>query len=308
MWQEVERFLRPRVERVEGLLRHGLGPLAADLLEREQRPVPEELAYQQRQARVLALAAPLLVSRVRAVLDEPIIVFKGPEIGARYPGSARLFGDVDLLVADAPAAQRTLVAAGFVEAPDPEGEWVGIHHLPRISWPGIPLYLEVHMQPKWPDGFAPPPTAELFAAAVPTKLGVPGVLAPEPGHHALLVAAHGWAHQPLANFRDLLDVGALAAEADAGELELLARRWGIERLWRTTVEALAAVLSDRRTTPLRVWAGHVHALRAQTVLEQHLERIASPFWSCRRGRRPGIRCARSAPSSGRPSTKDGATR
>ena len=278
LWKDVDAFIRPRIGGVEGLVRHGLGPLAADILEREGRALPEVLGSEQRRARVAALAAPVLLSRVRGVLQEPIIVLKGPEIASRYPGSARLFSDIDLLTPDAAAAQSELVASGFVEAPDHEGIWVGIHHLPPISWPGIPLYLEVHAEPKWPDGLAPPPNAELFAAGTPARLGVPGVLAPDPGHHALLVAAHAWAHQPLRTFRDLLDVGALAAEADAGELERLARRWDIGRLWRTTGEALAALLSGRRTAPLRLWAGHVGSLRAQTVLEQHLERIASPFW------------------------------
>jgi hypothetical protein len=284
LWEQVDRFLRARVDRVEGLARHGLGPLAADRLARDGRPVPKELAHQQARARLLALTAPLLVSRVRGAVDQPLIVFKGPEVAVRYPGSARLFGDIDLLVADAAAAQRALVAAGFVEEPDPEGLWVGIHHLPRIRWPDIPLQLEVHTHPKWPDGLVPPPTEELFAAAVPARIGVPGVLAPDPAHHALLVAAHAWAHKPLANVRDLLDAGAVAAEADARELAQTASDWGVERLWRTTDEALTAILTESRTTPLRVWAGHVGALRAQTVLEQHLERIASPFWGLPAGR------------------------
>jgi Uncharacterised nucleotidyltransferase len=278
LWDGVDAFLRPRIGNVEGLVRHGLAPLAADILERDGRALPAVLEHEQQRARLAALAAPALVARVRGILEGPVLVLKGPEVAARYPGSARRFGDVDLLVPDAAAAQRALVAAGFVEAPDPEGIWVGIHHLPRIAWPGVPLDLEIHTQPKWPAGRVPPSNAEVFAAAVPSRLGVGDVLAPDPAHHALLVAAHGWAHQPLANFRDLLDAAAVAAEADPSELERLARRWGIERLWRTTAEALAALLAGGRTAPLRLWAGHVGGLRAQTVLEQHLERVVAPFW------------------------------
>jgi hypothetical protein len=278
LWAGVDAFLRARADDLDGLLRHGLGPLAGDALERQGRPVPAEIAQQLARARLAALSAPVLLARVRSALDDPILVLKGPELAARYRGTARLFGDIDILTPDARSAQRALLDAGFVEAPDPEGIWVGIHHLPPIHCPDLPLYLEVHAEPKWPEGLAPPAIDELFDAAEPARVGVPGVLAPDAGHHALLIAAHAWAHQPLANFRDLLDVGVLAAESDAEELELLARRWQMGHLWQTTTRTLTALLSGRRTVPLRLWAGHVGSLRPQTVLEQHLERILSPFW------------------------------
>ncbi len=115
------------------------------------------------------------------------------------------------------------LAAGFVEEDDPEGIWVGIHHLPRLGWPGTTLAVEIHSEPKWPDGLRPPHNEELFEAAVPSEVGVADVLAPLPAHHALLLAAHAWAHQPLGRARDLVDVGALRAEADGAELERLAR-------------------------------------------------------------------------------------
>jgi hypothetical protein len=116
---------------------------------------------------------------------------------------------------------------------------------------------------------------------VPAAVETAGIFAPAPAHHALLLAAHAWAHQPLGRARDLLDVGVFAAEVDSSELSRLARAWGLGRLWSTTSAALAAFVSGRRTWPLRLWAGHVSELRVQTVVEQHLERLLAPFWGFR---------------------------
>jgi hypothetical protein len=128
----------------------------------------------------------------------------------------------------------------------------------------------------------PPSIDELLDAAVPSeagrKAGVEGILAPNPAHHALLLAAHGWAHQPLGRARDLVDVGAFRAEADAAEIRTTARRWGIARLWETTDRAIDGLLHEQRPLPFRLWAGHVADLREKTVVEDHLERLCSPVW------------------------------
>ena len=116
-----------------------------------------------------------------------------------------------------------------------------------------------------------------------------GLLAPSPSHHAILVAAHGWAHQPLGRLRDLVDVGAFAVETDPRELDQQAGRWGVSRLVATTVYSLEAVLRGRRTAPLRLWAGHLPEVRDQTVFEHHLERVLAPFWGL-----PFDRAARSS--------------
>ena len=62
------------------------------------------------------LAAPETLARVRRVVDGPILLHKGPEAAAAYPDPVmRGFDDIDLIVRDAPAVQRALVRAGFVE-------------------------------------------------------------------------------------------------------------------------------------------------------------------------------------------------
>ena len=278
-WSAVDRLVEPRLADVDGLSIHGLGPLAADLLQRLGRPIPLPFVQQLRAAGVANLTAPALVARVRnACADGPMLLVKGPEAAVRYPRGARAFYDIDLLVPDAAKVQRALLAAGFVEEEDPEGLWIGIHHLAPVSWPGLPLRVEVHAQPKWPEGLTPPPIEELFDRAVPTALGVQGVLSPSPACHTLLIAAHAWAHQPLGRARDLLDVGALGVDADPTQLARLAESWGLAPVWRTTSAALDALLTARRTLPLRLWAAHTSELRVQTVLEDHFERVFSPFW------------------------------
>ena len=278
-WDAVERLVESRLDRLPGLVAHGLAPLAAGALERRGSPAPGVLQQQQHLSRIANLTAPLLLERVRAACDGPLLLHKGAEAAARYPDRARGFGDIDLLVPDAERVQRQLLAAGFLAEPDPHGAWVGIHHLARLTWPGTSLAVEIHSAPKWPDGSQPPANDELFHEAVESETGVAGVLAPASRHHALLVAAHAWAHQPLGKARDLVDFGALRSECDDAELELLARAWGLDHIRRATSAALDALLTGGKTWPLRLWAKHVPDLSEQTVFQQHLQRLLAPFWA-----------------------------
>ena len=276
-WDRVGDLIVSKLDDPAGLSAHGLGPLAADTLDRRGVPVPDLLRRQQHSARIATLTAPVLLERIRVACDGPILLLKGPEVAARYPNRARTFGDLDILVPDARRTQSELVAAGFVQEDDPEGIWVSIHHLARLTSSGMTLPIEIHSVPKWPDGLRPPSNGELFEAAIPSEL-VAGVLVPAASHHAIILAAHAWAHQPLGRARDLVDVGAFRAGADAAELEQLARAWGLMRPWRTMSAGLDALLAGNATWPLRLWARHIQMLRGPTVLEEHLERILAPFW------------------------------
>jgi hypothetical protein len=66
---------------------------------------------------------------------------------------------------------------------------------------------------------------------------VGGVLAPSAAKHALLVAAHSWAHEPLRLLRDIVDDAAISREADPSELQALAAEWSVTRLLRSTDDA-----------------------------------------------------------------------
>ncbi len=153
------------------------------------------------------------------------------------------------------------------------------HHLPPLRWPTIPLSVEVHSGPNWPLRAQPPPLAEILEGAVPSALGIDGILAPHPLHHTLILASHAWRHGPLLVLRDLVDIAAISAELDRAELDRLASRWGITRVWNTTISAVDALFyGGRRTAPLRSWARHLEPVRERTVFENHLERWLHAFW------------------------------
>ena len=172
----------------------------------------------------------------------------GPEIAFRYPGSARAFVDLDLLVPDARTVHAQLRDSGFMEFGDP-----AFHHRRPLSRPDLPLLVEIHSAPKWPDRLAAPDTREVIDNAIPSVVGVDGVLAPGPARHAVLIAAHAWAHQPLGRLRDLVDIRAIAAEADAAEMDRLVRAWQLARIWRTTGAVADALFGEgRRPLALRL--------------------------------------------------------
>jgi hypothetical protein len=106
-----------------------------------------------------------------------------------------------------------------------------------------------------------------------------GLLLLPPAHHALLLAVHGWAHTPLARLRDLLDVALVGAAAEPDEIDELAARWGVRRMWRSTSRAIDAVLGGgMRPASVAIWARHLEQARERTVLESHLQRWLGSLW------------------------------
>ena len=224
-----------------------------------------------------SLIAPLVLQRVLAAVDEPVVLMKGPEVAQWWQNPlTRSYRDLDVLVEDSEATWHTLREAGFQPTGDP-AIYLGIHHLRPLVWPGLPLVVEVHHQPKWLDD-AEAPTAELLRTAVPSATGIPGLLALEPARHAVVLAVHAWAHVPLGRLCRLVDVAALSQRADRDELARIARAWDVERLWRTTEATIDSLFGDRRR-PLvgHLWARHLWSVRERTVLERHIERWLAPF-------------------------------
>jgi hypothetical protein len=263
---------------IDGVLAHKLAPLAAGRRRSAGEPVPEAFAAEERAASFAGLSAIGLLQRIRELGDGPIVLLKGPEVAALYPQNGRRFGDIDVLTPDAPGLHRCLRDHGFVvvETPFDHREH---HHLEPLRWPVIPLYVEVHASPNWPQGIATPSVAEILEAAVPSVVEIDGILAPSKLHHALLLAAHSWAHEPLEALRDLIDVAVFAAEEDDVDLQRTAASWGLDRVWDTTRRATEALLFDGPTTAaLRIWARHLAAVRERTVFETHLQAALHPFW------------------------------
>ena len=263
---------------VEGVLAHKLGPLAAGRRRAAGDPVPREFAAEERAASFATLSATGLLRRIREVGDGPIVLLKGPEVAALYPPNSRRFGDVDVLTPDPVGLHRTLREHGFLEVDTPFDHREH-HHLSPLRWPVVPLDVEVHASPNWPRGIGGAPLPEILEAAAPSLVDVEGITAPSRPHHALILAAHAWAHEPLQTLRDLLDVAVLAADQSPADLDRVATEWGLGRVWRTTQRAIDGLFfGDRRSAALRIWARHLAAVRQRTVFESHLQAAVHPFW------------------------------
>jgi hypothetical protein len=269
-----------RARTLDELEHHGLQLLAGRRWRALGLPVPERLVAQERMAAATSLAAAAVLRRVRNAYGGDLLLLKGPETATAYPDPGlRPYGDVDLLVDDSRAAQDTLIAAGFEPIGD-ERRYDGLHHLRPLRLPGLPLVLELHHAPKWPPGLKAPSAAALLESAVPARCGIEGILGLSPAHHAIVLAGHAWAHAPLGNLRQLLDIALVAAEAGQTDCRALAERWGASRLWHATVRALAAIFgSARRPVAVTLWARHLASVRERTVLETHLSSWLSPLWS-----------------------------
>lgn len=138
--------------------------------------------------------------------------------------------------------------------------------------------IEVHRTPKWPNGFSAPDSAAVFAATVPAPWGGGLVLTLPPSHHAVIVAAHAWAHRPLRRLMDLLDLTVLLEAGNRAEATAIAGGWGVASILASTTAAADAIFGDRRRTlPLRSWARNLPAARERSPREAWLERYLAPF-------------------------------
>ena len=279
LWERVDALI-DRAPSHADLRSHGLQLLAARRFRATGQGVPADFRREERAAAVAALTAPVVLERVVAAIGADCILLKGPEAARRYPDPGlRGFGDVDVLTRDAPAAQRALLAAGFTAVGDPR-LYEDIHHLRPLVDPGLRLPIEVHAAPKWVAPLRPPSVDELFEAAVPSAVGVPGVLGLPAEHQSVLLAVHSWAHEPLRRLRDLVDVAATVAWADRAEAMRLANRWGVGQLWTTTLASVDALFGDGDLPlVLRIWGQNLPRTRERTVLENHLQRLLSDFWA-----------------------------
>jgi hypothetical protein len=291
VWPNIEELLRhdPSVER---LRLHGVELIAAELWSREGREVPSELREEARLVEFEAMAVPFVLRRVRAACEGRVVLMKGPELAAHYPSPVmRPYRDLDMLVEDPEAAQAALLDAGFIEVGNPD-DYVNVHHLRPLMWPSIQIPIELHREVNHAEWLAPPPTEELFELTEPSATGVAGMLAPIPAAHAVLVVAHSWAHEPLRRLLDLVDVAVVLDGADRAQANELARRWGLERVWRITLDAVDSLLCGQRGgLSSRVWARHLAGIRERSVFETHLALWAATACGLPGARARAIRAA-----------------
>lgn len=282
LWDGVGRLI-DRSSSLPNLRAHGLQMLAVWHWRGLGRAVPEALEWEELVCRQTTFNATAVLRAAREAYDGRILVLKGPEVAARYPDPyLRPFSDLDLLVDDVEKAQRALLAAGFAAVgPYEDSYYERLHHArPLLAPSHSPPIVELHRAPNWVKFGDPPGCAELMDAAVPSSTGLPGLLALAPAHHAVVLAAHSWGEKPLRGIRDLIDVTALAGEADPGEMRRIAARWELSRVWDTTIAVADAVLfGQRRPWAMRIWARDLETVRDRTVWDDHVRNWLGPYWA-----------------------------
>jgi hypothetical protein len=274
LWRRVSHVVS-RTASVEALRHHGVHLMAAADRHARGLPVADDLHADELRAALLTLSAPTLLRRVRSAYDGRLLLIKGPELAACYPRpQLRPFIDLDLLTDDPGAAHCALRSAGFIEV-GVSAAYTGAHHLRPLAWPQLPLTIELHRTLNHPSWLAPPPSRELLELTRPSATGVDGLLGLLPAAHAIVIALHSWAHQPLRRLLDLVDIMMVLEPSDRAEAGRLARRWGSHRVWRTTLSAAVSLLEEgSRAFTLSTWARHLAEVRERTVLETHLARWA----------------------------------
>lgn len=268
LWAVVERLVDEATDPA-ALQAHGLHLVAARRWRTTGRVVPAAWSEAERIAAVIALATPSLLTRIRSVLPGPILLLKGAEIAARYPDPLlRPFGDLDVLVPDAQAAERALHEAGFLAV---EGETAVARpqHQPPLGWPRSPLPVELHHalpMPAWAD---PPLVSALIATSAPSATNIDGIETLSVPGHAVLLAAHAWLHYgPRFRVRDLIDVAVMVDGLDPAEVADVAKAWGLWRVWATTMAAVNRLDGQRGAD-----------LREPSLADEHLVRWAGALWA-----------------------------
>lgn len=271
-WLSLDRII-DTVPTAVALRTHGLGPIAAWRMRTRGEPVPEEIERLAHGAAYAAVTAGPLLQRVVDILQEPVLVLKGPEVARLYPErTLRTYGDLDLLVADLPRAERKLIDAGFAELM-PNRKIEGHHHDSPLGLGGLALMIELHRDPGWLRWLTPPSDTELMCEAIPSVTGVDGALALPLERQALFLASHAWRHNPYHSIIHLVDIELARQQTKPSEIAALAQRWGIEHVWNDICHMIDWFIYRDGKPPgelHRWWARHLRESREQTLLEFYL--------------------------------------
>jgi hypothetical protein len=275
LWDRVEDLV-DRAPSWRALQLHRLHLVAARLRSRRGEEIPPHIADEARRRAILALTARTVLERVRDAYDGGLLLMKGLEVASLYPHPKdRPFRDLDILAEDPEDAQTRLISAGFVEFGDRAP-----HHLRRLVWPDVPVLIELHSRPKTPEWVPELSAAMVFSRATASRTSIAGLLAPDPAAHALLLAAHGWAHDPLRRLGDVIDIAAVLRHADRSTTSVLAREWGLDQLWNATVAVTDGVITER-ALPRRLspWTRHLLHVRDRRVVEHQLSLLVAPAFT-----------------------------
>jgi hypothetical protein len=280
LWAGVDAVI-DRTSSLRDLRAHRLQLLAARRWRELGREIPTDIVEEEFRSAWQFAASKAVLRDAVAAYDGPLLVLKGPHTASFYPApQLRPFSDVDVLAADPEQAHAAMLASGFEPIGFDDDYYRGLHHLRPLLDRERGLAVEIHRYPNWFSWSDPPDRHELLATGVSDVLGIPGLLGLAPEYHALVLAAHGWVELPFRRVSDLLDVAAVAGVADADATELLAGRWQMQRVWRTTIAAADAMFRGGEVpAAMRVCAGNFLPVRDRTVQETHVRRLVASFWA-----------------------------
>lgn len=272
LWTALDRIIANAPD-ANSLRLHGLGPIAAWRCRQRGEAVPPDIDHLARGAVYASLTAAPLLRKVIDILQEPVLVLKGPEVARLYPERAlRTYGDLDLLVSDLSSAERRLLDAGFAELM-PDREIEGHHHDSPLGLGNLALMVELHRDPGWLRWLTPPSNAELFLSAVPSVTGVEGAYALPDEQLALFLASHAWRHGPYMSYIHLIDLELVRQRTNPDAIDRLARRWGMDKVWRQSCAMIDWNIYQSGAAPNaahRWWARHMADTRERTLMEFYL--------------------------------------
>jgi hypothetical protein len=272
LWTSLDRIIAAAPD-AAALRTHGLGPIAAWRMRQRGESVPADIERLALGAAYASVTSAPLLERIVEILQEPVLVLKGPEVARLYPErNLRTYGDLDLLVSDLPAAERRLIDAGFAELM-PGRKIEGHHHDSPLGLTGMALMIELHRDPGWLSWLTPPANVELLRAAVPSATRVAGALALPLEQQALFLASHAWRHGPYTSLIHLIDIELARQQTDSRTIAELAQRWGIERVWTHLCAMIDWFIYERGSPPGPVhvwWARHLEEKRERSLLEFYL--------------------------------------
>ncbi|MCA9860833.1 MAG: nucleotidyltransferase family protein, partial [Thermomicrobiales bacterium] len=263
LWTALDRIIAT-APNAAALRTHGLGPVAAWRLRKRGAPVPPDIERLALGAAYASVTAGPLLEKVAGIVQEPILLLKGPEVAKLYPERAlRTFGDLDMLVSDYPSAERRLIEAGFSEL-YPNRRIEGHHHGSPLGYGSLALMVELHRDPGWLRWLTPPSNTELMRSAIPGVNAIDGVFALPLEQQALYLASHAWRHGPYTSLIHLIDIELIRQQTDPALIDQLARRWGIERVWQSLCSMIDWTIYESDQEPGRVhrcWARHLDDTR-----------------------------------------------
>jgi hypothetical protein len=227
-------------------------------LENRQTPVPMPVMEQLRVDYVASVLHGMLAERelaevleALAAADVPVLIVKGPALGAFYPHETlRPYGDLDLLVPkeQLDRAQEALHGLGY--GGTPANDWIMERHphLPHLVSDDKQLTVELHWRLDNPGATEGLSVEDLWARAVPWSVQGQPALRLDPVDAGLYLCSHALLrHRGNLGLRPLCDLTQVTRQWTQQQWESLAQRakaYGLEHVVYLMLSLMEEVLGS----------------------------------------------------------------